>query len=202
MKKLVLASSNPGKLHEITSIMQPLNIAVLPQSQFAIPDADETGTTFVENALLKARHACIASQLPALADDSGLIIDALEGRPGIYSARYAGKDTPYPEKLQQLLAELHTVPAEQRTARFYCAIALLRFPTDPAPLICVGQWEGHIAFSPQGAHGFGYDPIFYVADYHCTAAELDTAVKNRISHRAQALQQLMEKMRDLSCHLH
>lgn len=194
MHKLILASSNTGKIREIEHILQPLNIAVVPQSQFNITDVEETGLTFVENALIKARHASEMSQLPALADDSGLVVDALHGQPGIYSARYAGKHASYPEKMQYLLTEMVQVPTEQRTARFYCAIVLLRHPTDPAPIICIGQWEGFIASAPQGVNGFGYDPIFYLPQHQCTAAELDITVKNRVSHRAQALKQLLEKL--------
>jgi XTP/dITP diphosphohydrolase len=193
-EKIVLASSNAGKLRELQAILADKQVTLLPQSDFNIPDAIEDGHSFVENAIIKARHASKLSGLPALADDSGLVVDALNGEPGIYSARYAGlsgdRETVDAANNELLLENLEQVPEEDRSARFQCCLALVRFPEDPMPLICQGSWEGRILFDEAGANGFGYDPLFYVPDYDCASAELDPAEKNRISHRAQALQQL------------
>jgi len=193
-EKIVLASSNAGKLRELQAILANKQVTLLPQSDFNIPDAIEDGHSFVENAIIKARHASKLSGLPALADDSGLVVDALNGEPGIYSARYAGlsgdRETVDAANNELLLENLEQVPEEDRSARFQCCLALVRFPEDPMPLICQGSWEGRILFDEAGANGFGYDPLFYVPDYDCASAELDPAEKNRISHRAQALQQL------------
>ena len=193
-EKIVLASSNAGKLRELQAILADKQVTLLPQSDFNIPDAIEDGHSFVENAIIKARHASKLSGLPALADDSGLVVDALNGEPGIYSARYAGlsgdRETVDAANNELLLENLEQVPEEDRSARFQCCLALVRFPEDPLPLICQGSWEGRILFDEAGANGFGYDPLFYVPDYDCASAELDPAEKNRISHRAQALQQL------------
>jgi len=193
-EKIVLASSNAGKLLELQAILADKQVTLLPQSDFNIPDAIEDGHSFVENAIIKARHASKLSGLPALADDSGLVVDALNGEPGIYSARYAGlsgdRETVDAANNELLLENLEQVPEEDRSARFQCCLALVRFPEDPMPLICQGSWEGRILFDEAGANGFGYDPLFYVPDYDCASAELDPAEKNRISHRAQALQQL------------
>lgn len=193
-EKIVLASSNAGKLRELQAILADKQVTLLPQSDFNIPDAIEYGHSFVENAIIKARHASKLSGLPALADDSGLVVDALNGEPGIYSARYAGlsgdRETVDAANNELLLENLEQVPEEDRSARFQCCLALVRFPEDPMPLICQGSWEGRILFDEAGANGFGYDPLFYVPDYDCASAELDPAEKNRISHRAQALQQL------------
>ena len=188
--ELVLATHNPGKLREIALILSDLAITLLPQSHFNISDAEETGLTFVENALLKARHAAVGSNLPAIADDSGLEVDALQGAPGIYSARYAGKGASDRDNLETLLRALAGVPEPLRTARFHCMIVYLRYPADPAPLLCHGVWEGQLLFEPRGDNGFGYDPIFYVPTHECSAAELVPAIKNQLSHRAQALRQL------------
>ena len=193
-EKIVLASSNAGKLRELQAILADKQVTLLPQSDFNIPDAIEDGHSFVENAIIKARHASKLSGLPALADDSGLVVDALNGEPGIYSARYAGlsgdRETVDAANNELLLENLEQVPEEDRSARFQCCLALVRFPEDPMPLICQGSWEGRILFDEAGANGFGYAPLFYVPDYDCASAELDPAEKNRISHRAQALQQL------------
>jgi|SRR6185312_17197629 len=183
MHKIVLATSNAGKLQEFQTLLAPLQWEVLPQSQFAISSIEETGSTFVENALLKARHAAQLTGLPALADDSGLVVDALNGAPGIYSARYGG--------INVLLTALADIPAEQRTARFYCVLVYLKHPADPMPLIAQGTWEGRILFAPQGKQGFGYDPVFYVPTHQCSAAELAPDLKNQLSHRGQALRQLL-----------
>jgi XTP/dITP diphosphohydrolase len=194
MKKLVLASSNPGKLREFNAMLGALDLEVLPQSQFSIPDADETGLSFVENAILKARNAASHSQLPALADDSGLEVDALDGAPGIYSARYAGEGASDEANLRKLLGELREVPEGQRTARFQCVIAFMRHARDPVPLIAQGTWDGRILFEPRGSNGFGYDPVFFVPTQGCSSAELDPSVKNALSHRGQALRAFFETL--------
>lgn len=193
MRKVVLASSNRGKLVELQAILQQKGVQLLPQSEFSVSDADETGLSFVENALIKARHACLATGLPAIADDSGIEVDALMGEPGIYSARYAGS---HGEKADidnnaKLLRELESVAEMDRTARFQCVIAYMRHAKDPMPLICQGTWEGRILFTEEGENGFGYDPLFYVPSHGCASARLDPATKNAISHRGQALTQLL-----------
>lgn len=187
MRKIVLATANPGKLRELQAVLAGLDFEIVPQSAFGVPEAEETGLTFIENALLKARNAALYTGLPALADDSGLAVDALGGVPGIYSARYAGAGAGDRANIGKLLAELDGVPAERRTARFVCVLALLHHPADPTPLICQGSWEGTILTEPRGEGGFGYDPIFFVPGEQRTAAELEPAVKNQISHRGQAL---------------
>ncbi|HJS90130.1 MAG TPA: guanylate kinase [Steroidobacteraceae bacterium] len=187
MKKTVLASGNSGKLKEMTAILRPLGLELIAQSALGIDSPAETGTTFLDNALLKARHAARLSGLPALADDSGIEVDALEGRPGVYSARFAGEGASDADNLQKLLAELHDVPTEFRQARYHCVIAFVRRPEDDRPIIAHGTWEGRIALEPRGSGGFGYDPIFLPADAPGTAAELDPGTKNELSHRAQAL---------------
>jgi len=187
MSKIVIASSNQGKIEEIEALLEDLPLELVRQSEFAIPDAAETGTTFIENAIIKARHACQISGLPALADDSGLAIDALDGAPGVFSARYAGEHASDQERIAKVLSELEGVPTEERSACFHCVICLMEHPEDPAPLICHGIWEGLIATESSGDNGFGYDPIFYVPEFACTAAEMDRFEKNKISHRGQAL---------------
>jgi guanylate kinase len=185
--RTVLASGNPGKLRELAAMLGALGLELIAQSELGIESPPETGSTFLENALIKARHASRRSGLPALADDSGIEVDALEGRPGVRSARFAGEGASDAENLQKLLAELHEVPTEFRQARYHCVIAFVRRHDDPDPIVAHGTWEGRIALEPRGSGGFGYDPIFLPADMHGTAAELDPAVKNEISHRAQAL---------------
>ncbi len=187
----MLASSNKGKLREINHIIGGLGMAALPQSDFNVPDADETGLSFVENAILKARHVAQLTGLPAIADDSGLEVDALQGAPGIYSARYAGPGASDSDNLQKLLQNLQDVPEAERTARFQCLMVFMRHAEDPTPLICQGRWEGRILFAPQGDNGFGYDPIFWVPSEQCASAELAPELKNRISHRGQALAGLL-----------
>jgi XTP/dITP diphosphohydrolase len=187
---LVLASNNPGKVREINQLLLSARIKAVPQSDFAVPDVEETGLTFVENAILKARHAARYSDLPALADDSGLEVDALAGAPGIYSARYAGPGASDTANLEKLLDDLKGVEESKRTARFQCVLVYLRHPADPTPLICQGTWEGSILAAPRGEHGFGYDPIFWVPTHGCSSAELDPETKNRLSHRGQALRAL------------
>lgn len=190
--EVVLASGNAGKLREFAALLAPLRLTVTPQAQFQVPEVEETGLTFVENAIIKARAAAEHTGLPALADDSGLEVDALDGAPGIYSARYSGAgDAANNAKLLEALSGL---PEEQRTARFQCVLVYLRHALDPTPVICAASWEGRIMSSPAGVQGFGYDPVFYVPDYQCSAAELDASVKNQVSHRAQASRQLFETL--------
>jgi len=194
MKKVVLASGNAGKVREINQILAGLDIEVVPQTEFGVPEAEETGLTFVENAILKARNAAAHSGLPAIADDSGLEVDALDGAPGIYSARYAGPGAGDRANCDKLLAALSGVPDEQRTARFQCLMVYLRHAGDPTPLICQGTWEGRILHAPRGDNGFGYDPVFLVPEHGASAAELDPAFKNALSHRGQALRALVERL--------
>ena len=196
--RIVLASNNSGKAREFAAVLAEPNLAITPQSAFGVPEAEETGLTFVENALLKARNAARHTGLPALADDSGLVVDALDGAPGIHSARYAGPDADDRVNMDKLLVALRGVPVERRTARFICVLALLHHPADPTPLICQGCWEGVILTEPRGANGFGYDPVFFVPDEQRTAAELDLATKNRLSHRGQALARLRRHLQDAS----
>lgn len=194
MQRIVLASNNAGKVREINQILTNLDIEIVPQAEFNIPDADETGLTFVENAIIKARQAAQLSGLPAIGDDSGIEVDALHGAPGIYSARFAGNDASDTENLNKLLEELHDVPEQQRTARFQCLMVYMRHAEDPTPIICQGTWQGLILTAPQGANGFGYDPVFYVPEYNCSSAELEPEVKNRLSHRGQALRELLNAL--------
>ena len=193
--KLVLATGNAGKQRELAALLAPRGCELILQTTLGIPPADETGETFEANALLKARHTARLSGLPALADDSGLEVDALHGRPGVRSARYAGECATDAENLALLLVELDGVPAERRTARFRCVIAFVTGADDPAPLIASGAWEGAIATVPRGARGFGYDPAFIPAGEARTAAELTAAEKNAASHRARALRALLEQWR-------
>lgn len=185
-EKLVIATGNPGKLREFQALLGELGIEVVPQSAFNVPAAAETGLSFVENAILKARNAARHAGLPALADDSGIEVDALNGAPGIYSARYAGEGASDEDNNHKLLAELAGVPESERGARYQCVIAFLRHADDPMPLISQGTWEGFITYEPHGTGGFGYDPFFRPTDKTCTAAQLNAAEKNRISHRGQA----------------
>ncbi|MAZ39990.1 MAG: non-canonical purine NTP pyrophosphatase, RdgB/HAM1 family [Legionellales bacterium] len=189
--KIVLASSNQGKIKEINDMLQRHNVVVVPQSDYQVPDVDETGLTFIENAILKARHACAHTGLPAIADDSGLEIDYLNGAPGIYSARYAGEHGNNQANNQKVLAQLLDVPVKSRAARFRCVMVLLLHEKDPSPVICEGIWDGQIAFEVSGTQGFGYDPIFYVPTESCTAAELKPEVKHTLSHRGQAMKKLL-----------
>ncbi len=193
--RIVLASNNPGKVREFAQLLADLHYEVRPQAEFQVPEAEETGLTFVENAIIKARNAAHYSGLPAIADDSGLEVDALDGAPGIYSARYAGRGANDRQNLEKLLAELTDVPERKRTARFQCVLVYLRHEFDPTPLICHGTWEGRILSEARGSSGFGYDPLFFVPTHHCSAAELAPQVKNSLSHRGQALRQLLEALR-------
>lgn len=193
-QKIVLASGNKGKLREFQELLANRGFEVLPQSDFAVTEAEETGTTFVENAIIKARHACRATGLPAIADDSGIEVDALNGRPGVYSARYSGASANDASNNDKLLQELAGVPEAQRTARYHAVLAYMRHADDPTPILCHGVWEGVILTEPRGEGGFGYDPLFFVPSHQCASAELDKAEKNRISHRGKAMQELLQKI--------
>ena len=195
MTDIVLASSNKGKVREINQLLAALDITVRPQGEFNVEDAEETGLTFVENAILKARNAAQHTGLPAIADDSGLEVDALNGAPGIYSARYAGAGASDQANLEKLLADLHDVPETDRTARFRCVLVYMRHANDPTPLICQGTWEGHILTTPRGENGCGYDPVFFVPTHDCSSAELPADVKNSLSHRGQALRLLADALK-------
>ncbi|MEN8131476.1 MAG: RdgB/HAM1 family non-canonical purine NTP pyrophosphatase [Pseudomonadota bacterium] len=190
MKRIVLASNNSGKVREFGQLLRGCGIDIQPQSVFGVTEVEETGLSFVENAIIKARHAASVSGLPAMADDSGIEVDVLAGAPGVYSARYAGPQSSDKANNAQLLVALKDVPEQRRGARFQCVIVLMRHVDDPMPVICTGTWEGRILFEPSGANGFGYDPLFYVPTHGCASAELPPEVKNQISHRAQALQAL------------
>jgi XTP/dITP diphosphohydrolase len=192
--KLVLASSNAGKLRELAALLAPLGHELVAQSALGIKSAPETGATFEANALIKARHAAQRATLPALADDSGIEVDALGGRPGVHSARYAGEHASDADNLHKMLSELEGVPLNRRTARYRCVIAHVRNAADPQPLLVTGTWEGLILDTPRGQGGFGYDPIFLPAGMDRTAAELAADEKNRLSHRAQALSQLVKML--------
>ena len=194
MKQIVLASGNIGKVREINQLLSQSGFEVIPQSDFGVPEAEETGLTFIENALLKARNAAMHTGLPAIADDSGLEVDALMGAPGIYSARYAGAGASDEQNLEKLLAAMENVPDAQRTARFQCLMVCMKHAEDPTPLICQGTWEGSILREARGAHGFGYDPVFLVPQKECSSAELDPGTKNSLSHRAKAMACLVEKL--------
>jgi XTP/dITP diphosphohydrolase len=194
MHRIVLASSNPGKLAELRDLLGDPGISLVAQGELGIGDIEETGATFVENALLKARHAAQASGLPALADDSGLCVDALDGAPGLRSARYAGTHGDAGANMARLLSALRDVAQPHRTAHFHCTIVLLHRASDPAPLIAEGAWHGSILDAPRGAHGFGYDPLFLDPATGLSAAELDPATKARIGHRGQALRKLRERL--------
>lgn len=195
MRKMVLASSNEGKIKEIKQLLSPYNIKLLAQSEWGIADADEVGLTFIENALIKARQAAALTKWPAIADDSGLVVPALKGEPGIYSARYAGQAANQHENIQKLLNQLKGVPDEERKAYFYCVMVMLEHALDPCPIVCEGIWHGKIIDGCQGDQGFGYDPVFYELNYRCSAAELSPEVKNSISHRGQAVRQLLQRMK-------
>ncbi|ETJ49593.1 XTP/dITP diphosphatase [Pseudoalteromonas agarivorans] len=188
-KTLVLATGNPGKVNELANMLSPLNINVFPQSDFNVGEVAETGTTFVENAIIKARHAAKITGMPAIADDSGLEVDGLNGAPGVYSARFAGESASDQDNIDKLLNELADNP--NRKARFWCVLVLMRHADDPTPLICSASWEGEITQTQNGEGGFGYDPVFFVAEQNCTSAELTKEQKNAVSHRGQALKKLL-----------
>ena len=192
--KVVLASGNAGKLREFTQMLKPVGIRLLPQAELNINEVPETGLTFVENALIKARNACEHSGLPAIADDSGLEVDALFGAPGIYSARFGGEGATDDENNNKLLSELTDTPASERTARYRACLVFMRHADDPVPIIAEGHWDGLIVDEARGEHGFGYDPYFWLDSHDCTAAELDPQIKNQISHRALALHTLIKRL--------
>lgn len=193
-KQLILASGNKGKLAEFGHILSALNIEILPQGLLGVTDADETGLTFVENAILKARHACQHTGLPALADDSGLEVDLLSSAPGIYSARYGGANASDQTNIDKLLDALKDTPWKDRTARFRCVLVCMRHENDPTPLICMGTWEGRVLEAPQGEGGFGYDPIFWSPEFDCSAAELSPEQKQSVSHRGKAVIQFEDSI--------
>lgn len=199
LETLVLASGNKGKLKELKHLLKPLHTEVKSQKDFGLASADETGLTFVENALIKARAVSRATKLPALGDDSGLVVDALKGQPGIYSARFAGEDATDQDNNDLLLEKLSDVPAERRGAMFYCCLVLVRHHRDPAPIVVSGQWYGEILTAPRGNHGFGYDPLFFDPKLQKTAAELTLDEKSEVSHRGKALRCLIEQLQDAQC---
>lgn len=192
-QKIVLASGNAGKIREIQSILS--NHPIVAQSEFNVMEAEETGATFIENAIIKARNASLHCHLPAIADDSGLVVDALDGAPGVISARYAGAGSSDLDNLNKLLTDLEGVPFEQRSARFICVIVFMQHARDPFPVIAQGVWEGRILTEPKGDNGFGYDPVFWVPELNCASAELSASVKNQLSHRGQALTRLTALIR-------
>lgn len=193
-QKIVLASGNQGKVREFTSLFAEYGVDVIAQKELGVEDVPETGTTFVENAIIKARHAAKVTGLPAIADDSGLVVDALGGAPGIYSARFAGEDATDSDNIDKLLVEL--AGSDNRKAHFFCTLVFMRHAGDPVPLVSQGKWEGEILSAREGDGGFGYDPVFNVPSHNCTAAQLDKTEKNRISHRGNALAILLESMRN------
>lgn len=193
---LVIASGNAGKLRELQALLQPSGWTIHAQSEWSIEEAEETGLSFVENALIKARHAARLCGLPALGDDSGLVVDALDGAPGIYSARFAGENADDAANNRKLLDELQSVPGELRSAHFYCAMAFVRHPLDPAPLIATASWAGRILSEPRGTGGFGYDPLFWLEEQQCASAELPPDEKNRLSHRGQALAAMVRQLQN------
>ena len=198
MKKLVVASSNPGKLRELVQLFDGLGYQLYPQSEFGVVEVPETGTTFVENAIIKARNAAQHTGFAAIADDSGIEVDALNGEPGVYSARFAGANASDEANNALLVEKLRSVPEQQRSARYRAVIVYMRNANDPSPIICEGSWEGSIILEPRGQGGFGYDPYFYLADQGCTSAELSAELKNQLSHRGHALRKLLEKL-SLQC---
>ncbi len=195
---LVLASNNLGKVREFQALLNGLGFTVVPQSDFNLDSAEETGLTFVENALIKARHACAATGLPAIADDSGIEVEALMGAPGIYSARFAGETADDAANNRLLLEKLAGLPAAQRRAAYQCVLVYMRHAADPTPMICQGTWWGVITTTPSGSGGFGYDPLFFLPEFNCTSAELEPAVKNALSHRGKAMQALLAQLQALA----
>ncbi len=193
-QRIVLASNNAGKLREFNRILAGQPVEVVPQAEFGFSEVEETGLSFVENAILKARNAAQHTGLPAIADDSGIEVDALNGAPGIYSARFAGVGASDQQNLEKLLLDMKDVSGQERAARFQCLLVYMRHANDPTPQIFQGTWEGSILYQPQGKNGFGYDPIFLVPGYQCSSAELESEVKNRISHRGQAMQKLLAEL--------
>ncbi len=195
MNQIVLASGNAGKIRELTELLGPIGLEVVPQSQWQVEECEETGLTFVENAILKARNAARHTGLPALADDSGIEVDHLQGQPGIYSARYSGPDGDDQRNNEKLLIAMQGVPESRRNARFRCVMAFLEHAEDPSPILTEGTWEGLVASRPAGHRGFGYDSVFFLPEYGCTSAELPDAEKNRLSHRGQAVRAMAARLR-------
>ncbi len=196
MQKVVLATGNPGKVRELAQLLADFGLDIVAQTELNVDSAEETGLTFIENAILKARHAAQVTGLPAIADDSGLSVDILGGAPGIYSARYAGENATDQQNLEKLLDTMKDIPDDQRQAQFNCVLVYIRHAEDPTPLVFHGRWPGVIAHKPAGNGGFGYDPIFYVLELGCTAAELTGEQKNAVSHRGQALKMMLDTLRD------
>ncbi len=196
MRRIVLASGNKGKLKEFSEILNPINFEVVSQGELGVLDIEETGLSFVENAILKARHACAVTGLPAISDDSGLEVDALCGAPGIYSARFAGEGATDAKNIEKLLGELAELDESQRTARFRCVLVCMRHENDPTPLIALGTWEGRVLAAPEGENGFGYDPIFWAPEFDCAAAELTSEQKRSVSHRGKAVAELSAQLAD------
>jgi XTP/dITP diphosphohydrolase len=193
-QKIVLATGNKGKVKELAYQLQAFPVEIVAQAEYDVPEVAETGTTFIENAIIKARHASAITGLPAIADDSGIEVDALMGAPGIYSARYAGPNASDSDNVNKLLKALETTSKEKRSARFHCVLVFLRHENDPVPMICQGSWEGHITTEIIGDNGFGYDPVFWVAQHNCTAAQLAREQKQQLSHRGNALRKLIPLM--------
>jgi XTP/dITP diphosphohydrolase len=194
LDKVVLATGNKGKVTELARMLCGLGIEVLPQSEFAVIDAAETGSTFVENAIIKARHAAKQTGLPAIADDSGLAVHALGGEPGVYSARYSGDLATDQTNIIKLLDAMSDIPKDKRQAKFLCVLVFMRHTHDPSPIICQGEWHGEIATEQQGENGFGYDPVFWIEEQNCSSAQLSPEQKNRLSHRGRALSQLLVQL--------
>ncbi len=196
MSKIVLATGNQGKVREMADVLSDFGFDVVAQSEFNVSDIAETGTTFIENAIIKARHAAKETGLPAIADDSGLEVDALNGAPGVYSARYSGDGATDQKNIDKMLAAMDGIPEKKRTARFHCVLVLMKHENDPTPLICHGSWEGHISTEQQGKNGFGYDPIFWLSEDNCSSAELEPARKKQLSHRGKALKKLFAALKE------
>jgi XTP/dITP diphosphohydrolase len=195
-RRIVLASGNNGKLKEFSEILNPINFEVVSQGELGVLDIEETGLSFVENAILKARHACAVTGLPAISDDSGLEVDALCGAPGIYSARFAGEGATDAKNIEKLLGDLAELDESQRSARFRCVLVCMRHQNDPTPLIALGTWEGRVLAAPEGENGFGYDPIFWSPEFNCAAAELSSEQKRSVSHRGKAVAELSAQLAD------
>ena len=197
--RVIFASSNLGKINELQSLLKDTHIQIIPQTELDVEDVPETGLSFVENALIKARHACTCTGLPSIADDSGLSVSALQGEPGIYSARYAGPNAKSQDNINKLLSAMEDVPKSERTASFHCVLVYMAHALDPTPLICHGVWSGHILTHEQGKDGFGYDPVFYLESDNKTAAELSPERKNLLSHRGQAMRKLLALLQETIC---
>jgi XTP/dITP diphosphohydrolase len=195
-KKIVLATGNKGKVKELAAMLSDLSIEVLPQSDFAVTEVAETGSTFIENAIIKARHAAKHTGLPAIADDSGLAVDALGGAPGVYSARYSGENATDQSNITKLLGLMADIPNDKRQAKFLCVLVYMRHADDPSPIICQGEWCGEIMTEPQGDNGFGYDPIFWVNQQNSSSAQLSSQQKNALSHRGKALKLLLAQLQN------